>query len=342
MPTGKTSLALELFERLSRGDIDAVLAASTDDVEFDLSRSQAPWRGVHRGRSELRATWERMTEPWRTVGVQALRGRSVGDRVAVESRLRGAGAASGVEVEARGGWLISFRGDLVREAVMFQSFDEALLSGRRRALGEARLYFVCEARPRGGDPRPLLDAALRGGVDLLQLRDKVAGDDGVVAGAHAFREAADEHGALFFVNDRPDLVGACDADGVHVGQQDMPVAQARRIAGPAALAGLSTHSPSQFDAAVAARGDARADQLSAGPVTQTPTKPGRPAAGLELIRHAAAVAPEGTPWFAIGGIDAGNVTEVVAAGAKRIVVVRAIRDAPDPEAAARELRTALG
>ena len=115
------------------------------------------------------------------------------------------------------------------------------------------------------------------------------------------------------------------------------MAEARRIAGPAALVGLSTHSPEQFDAALAAEGAARPDQVSAGPVWETPTKEGRPAAGLELIRHAATTAPD-EPWFAIGGIDAANVGEVVAAGARRIVVVRAIRDAADPEAAARELR----
>lgn len=224
---------------------------------------------------------------------------------------------------------------------MHQSSEDALLAARRRRLTAARLYFVCEARPGGRDPRPLLDAALAGGVDVIQLRDKDAGEQLLVAASAAFQAAADRAGGLFFLNDRPDLVEATGADGVHLGQEDMVVADARRIAGPAALVGLSTHSPEQFDAAIAAGGAARPDQVSAGPVWETPTKQGRPAAGLELIRHAAASRGD-LPWFAIGGIDAGNVGEVVAAGARRIVVVRAIRDAADPEAAARELRAALG
>ena len=159
--------------------------------------------------------------------------------------------------------------------------------------------------------------------------------------AEPFRRAADAHGALFFLNDHPELVEASGADGVHVGQDDMPVAEARALAGPGALVGLSTHSPEQFDAALGASGDARPDQVSAGPVWETPTKEGRPAAGLELIRHAAQAGGD-VPWFAIGGIDSANVEEVVAAGARRIVVVRAIRDAADPEAAAQDLRARLG
>lgn len=211
---------------------------------------------------------------------------------------------------------------------------------RRRRLAEARLYFVCEARPGGGDPRPLLEAVLAGGVDLIQLRDKHATEPQLLAAAESFRAAADDHDALFFLNDRPDLVAATNADGVHVGQDDMPVAEARALAGDDALVGLSTHSTEQFDAAIAATGANRPDQLSAGPVWETPTKQGRPAAGLRLLRHAAAHGGDAA-WFAIGGIDRTNVGEVVAAGARRIVVFRAIRDAPDPEAAARELRSAL-
>jgi thiamine-phosphate pyrophosphorylase len=342
MPHQKTQLVLDFFRRLTSGDIDGALAGSTEDVEFDLSRSLAPWRGVYSGRSELRASWASLRDAWETLTWEALRGRAVGDRVVIESRLRAAGAASGIGVEARAGWLISLRGGLIHQGTMFQSLGEAMLAGRRRRLSEARLYLVCEARPRGHDPRPFLDAALRGGVDLVQLRDKELDDDALVAAAGAFRTAAEEHGALFFLNDRPDLVDACDADGVHVGQRDAPITEARQAAGDAALVGLSTHSPQQFDAALAARRETRADQLSAGPVTETPTKPGRPAAGLELIRHAAAVAPDDVPWFAIGGINASTVDAVVGAGARRIVVVRAIRDAADPEAAARELRAALG
>jgi thiamine-phosphate pyrophosphorylase len=212
---------------------------------------------------------------------------------------------------------------------------------RIERLARARLYFVCEGRPGDGDPGPLLDAALRGGVDLIQLREKAPRcAEELVALAEPFRRAADAHGALFFLNDHPELVAECGADGVHVGQDDAPVAAARAEAGEAALVGLSTQSPEEFDAALDADGDARPDQISAGPVWETPTKAGRPAAGLELVEHAAAVGGE-VPWFAIGGIDPGNVGRVVAAGARRVVVVRAIRDAADPETAARGLRVAL-
>jgi thiamine-phosphate pyrophosphorylase len=209
-------------------------------------------------------------------------------------------------------------------------------------LHASRLYFVCDARPADGDPEPLLEAALRGGADVIQLREKSPRcAEELVSFAEPFRRAADRHGALFFLNDHPELVEACGADGVHVGQDDTPVAEARELAGKGALVGLSTHSPRQFDAALAATGAARPDQVSAGPVWETPTKEGRPAAGLELIHHAARAGGD-TPWFAIGGIDGSNVGEVVDAGASRIVVVRAIRDAGDPEAAARELRARLG
>jgi thiamine-phosphate pyrophosphorylase len=194
---------------------------------------------------------------------------------------------------------------------------------------DARLYLVLDGR----DPELVLAAALASGVDLVQLRDKELGDDDLVETARIFRRVADEHGALFVLNDRPDLVAACRADGVHVGQEDTPVAEARRIVGPGKLIGLSTHSPEQIAAAEGV------DYISVGPVWETPTKPGRPAVGLELVAEAARTAP--FPFFAIGGIDESNVDEVVAAGATRIAVVRAIRDAADPGAAARALRSAL-
>jgi thiamine-phosphate pyrophosphorylase len=209
-------------------------------------------------------------------------------------------------------------------------------------LRSARLYFVCEA---GDDLRALdalLDSALAGGVDVIQLRDKDAGEGRILEAAPLYRAAADRHGALFFLNDRPDLVAACAADGIHVGQDDAAVAEARALAGPDALVGLSTHRPEQLAAARAASGADRPDYVSVGPVWATPTKPGRPAAGLDYVAHAAAnegAAP--LPWFAIGGIDLGNVAEVCDAGASRIVVVRAIRDAADPEGAAAELRQAI-
>jgi thiamine-phosphate pyrophosphorylase len=208
------------------------------------------------------------------------------------------------------------------------------VDSRRERLRRARLYFVTDVRP---GLEGLLAAALAGGVDMVQLRDKSANDDELERAAAVFRRLCDEHGALFWLNDRPDLVAACGADGVHVGQDDMPMDEARRVAGEDVLIGLSTHSPAQLDAALA---DGSADQLSVGPVWETPTKEGRPAAGLDYVRHAAGVAAD-RPWFAIGGIDLGNVRQVIAAGASRVVVVRALRDADDPRAAAAALREAL-
>jgi thiamine-phosphate pyrophosphorylase len=203
----------------------------------------------------------------------------------------------------------------------------------RERLADARLYLVCDARPRA-----FLDAALRGGVDVIQLRDKtLAGDEEIVAAARAFRAAADAAGALFVLNDRPDLVAACGADGVHVGQDDADPRSARAAVGDDRIVGRSTHAPDQLAAADA---DPDVDYLAVGPVHATPTKPGRPAAGLAYVEHAAGVDPA-TPWFAIGGIDATTLPAVVAAGARRIVVVRAITEAADPEAAARALRDGL-
>jgi thiamine-phosphate pyrophosphorylase len=198
----------------------------------------------------------------------------------------------------------------------------------RERIAAARLYLVCDARP-----REFLAAALRGGVDVVQLRDKALGDDGLVTAAREFRAAADAHGALFVLNDRPDLVEACGADGVHVGQDDGSPADARAAVGPDAIVGRSTHAPEQADAAEA---DPDVDYLAVGPVHATPTKPGRPAAGLGYVEYAAR-----KPWFAIGGLHAGNLAEVVARGATRVVVVRAITESDEPEAAARELRLAL-
>jgi thiamine-phosphate pyrophosphorylase len=208
------------------------------------------------------------------------------------------------------------------------------MDSRRERLRRARLYFVTDVRP---GLRELLAAALAGGVDMVQLRDKTASDAELVRAAAVFRQACDEHDALFWLNDRPDLAAPCAADGVHVGQGDIAPAAARQLAGRDVLIGLSTHSPAQLDAALAS---GSAEQLSVGPVWETPTKEGRAAAGLDYVRYAAGVAGD-QPWFAIGGIDLDNVREVIAAGASRIVVVRAIRDAPDPRAAAAALRGAL-
>ena len=171
---------------------------------------------------------------------------------------------------------------------------------------------------------------------MVQLRAKGASDDEVLAAAARFRSLCDEHGALFWLNDRPDLALEAGADGVHVGQDDISVDEVRDQVGDRMLIGLSTHNPAQLDAAL----HSGADQLSVGPVWETPTKLGRAAAGLSYVSHAAQVAGE-RPWFAIGGIDLGNVGDVVAAGARRVVVLRAIRDADDPETAAASLRAAL-
>jgi thiamine-phosphate pyrophosphorylase len=341
MSSSKPEIVRRYFDALGRDDLDAAMALTTEDVVIDRTSSAGPWRGVGVGRDAARLAYLELREAVADLSWELGDTRPLGPYlVAIATRISIRGRTSGIDVLARGGWLLRFEGDLIAEAILHQSFDEALLAGRRAALAEARLYFVCDGRPNGSDPGALLDAALRGGVDIVQLRDKELDDAGIVAAAASFRAAADRHRALFFLNDRPDLLAACDADGVHVGQDDLTVAEARRIAGPAALVGLSTHSPEQFDAALGAEGAARPDQISAGPVWETPTKKGRPAAGLELVRHAVATAPD-APWFAIGGIDAANVGQVVDAGARRIVVVRAIRDAADPEASAARLRSAL-
>ena len=202
---------------------------------------------------------------------------------------------------------------------------------RRARLRDARLYFVAD---RGGMARAL-DGALAGGADLFQLRDKDAPDDELLAAAAEARECCHAAGALFMLNDRPDLAAACGADGVHVGQDDMPVARARKLVGDDAIVGLSTHSVQQ----VQAGGRSGADYIAVGPVHATPTKVGRAAIGVEPLGYAASHVD--VPWFAIGGIDPYTVHAVVKAGARRIVVVRAIADAEDPEATARTLRAAV-
>ena len=201
---------------------------------------------------------------------------------------------------------------------------------RRRRLRDARLYLVCDIRNDA-----FLDAALRGGVDVVQLRAKDADDAAIVAAGRRFAARAAAHGALFILNDRPDLVEAAGADGVHVGQDDASVAVARASVGSRRVVGLSTHTPDQITDA----NDAAVDYIGVGPVHATPTKPGRAAVGLGLVAHAHAHANH--PFFAIGGIDAATVGAVRDAGAARIAVVRAITDAPDPQAAAAALRGAI-
>jgi thiamine-phosphate pyrophosphorylase len=203
---------------------------------------------------------------------------------------------------------------------------------RSDRLARSRLYLVLEARPHGQDPRPLLDAALRGRVDVVQLRDKELGDEALVEAAAPFRAACVEHGALFVLNDRPDLVEACGADGVHVGRSDTPVAEARAHVRRGRLVGLSASTLEEL-------ADAGGADYVGVTAFATPTKRDAVVGGLELV-HAAAETLT-VPWFAIGGIDLSNVEEVAAAGAPGVAVVRAIRDADDPESAARKLRAAL-
>ncbi len=201
----------------------------------------------------------------------------------------------------------------------------------RAALHRARLYLVCDERP-----DEFLERALRGGVDMVQLRIKHGTDDEIISAARRYAALCSAHGALLIINDRPDLVAAGGADGVHVGQDDVPIDEARRLVGPGRLVGLSTHSPAQIEAAAA---EPEIDYIGVGPVHATPTKPGRAAVGLELVRYAAAHAA--TPFFAIGGIDTTNAATVHAAGARRIAVVRALTGAGDPQRTARSLRTAI-
>ena len=193
-------------------------------------------------------------------------------------------------------------------------------------LADSRLYLVTPVRPGFGE---FLAAAIRGGVDVVQVRDRSLPDGRLLDALGEARLVTAAHGIPLGVNDRPDLAVLAGADFVHVGQDDIPVEGARAFGLPV---GLSTHAPAEIDAA-------RADYIAVGPVHATPTKEGRPAVGLELVRYAAATAT--LPWFAIGGIEAANVVDVVAAGATRVAVVRAIVEADDPERAARELRAAL-
>ena len=207
---------------------------------------------------------------------------------------------------------------------------------RRDRLERSRLYLVCGAGPDGvrreGVELPdLIRAAVAGGVDILQLREKKLADDELTAVASAAAVLCSRLGVLLIVNDRPAVAAESGADGIHVGQDDLPVEDVREIVGPAMLVGLSTHSPAEIDAV----DPGVVDYIGVGPVHETPTKPGRPAVGLELVRYAAANAT--VPFFAIGGLDAGNVGEVLGAGARRVCVLRAITGAAEPEAAAREL-----
>jgi thiamine-phosphate pyrophosphorylase len=227
-------------------------------------------------------------------------------------------------------------------------------SERRARLDAARLYLVCGAAPdtlqgapplgahpegrrqAGGRELPtLLRAAIAGGVEIVQLREKHMRNEELVSEATAARALCAELDTLLIVNDRPWVAREAGADGIHVGQEDIPPAEVRELVGPEMLVGLSTHSPTQIDAVDASV----VDYIGVGPIHATPTKPGRPAVGLDLIRYAAAHSP--VPFFAIGGLDADNVADAFDAGATRVCVLRAIANADDPEQAARALRERL-
>jgi thiamine-phosphate pyrophosphorylase len=200
-------------------------------------------------------------------------------------------------------------------------------------LAGRRLYLCTGDRP---DLVPFLAACIRGGVDIVQLRDKDLEARPLLARAAAAAAVCAEHGVPFILNDRPDLALACQADGVHVGQDDLPPEVARRILGPNAIIGLSTHAASEWDATASAP----VDYLSAGPVTPTPTKPGRPGTGLDYIRYVAGTGPN-RPWFVTGGVTPETVPGIAAAGARRFVVVRYLTQSSDPEHAARRLRAVV-
>lgn len=201
----------------------------------------------------------------------------------------------------------------------------------------ARLYLCTDARTERGDFAEFLDAAFAGGVDIIQLRDKTIEAAEELDLLEILRDAAERHGRLWAVNDRADIAALSEAPVFHIGQKDLPLASARRLLGETAAIGLSSHTPDQIDAALAAE---TLDYFCVGPIWATPTKPGRAAVGLELARYAAErtrAAGSILPWYAIGGIDLGNIEQVVAAGATRVVVVRAITEAADPTDAAKRL-----
>ncbi|MCH6469557.1 thiamine phosphate synthase [Sinomonas terrae] len=221
-------------------------------------------------------------------------------------------------------------------------------------LTDAQLYVCTDARKDRGDFASFIDAAFSGGVDIIQLRDKQIEAAEELELLEILRAAAERHGKLWAVNDRADIALLSGAPVFHVGQRDLPLAAARRVVGDGVAVGLSTHAPEQVDAALAATGrggtadDGALAYFCTGPLWATPTKPGRKPVGLALVEYVAQRTAEALaagrptlPWFAIGGIDHGNVREVVDAGASRVVVVRAITDAHDPADAAARLKAQL-
>ncbi|WP_017614371.1 thiamine phosphate synthase [Nocardiopsis salina] len=207
----------------------------------------------------------------------------------------------------------------------------------RERLGTSLLYLCTDARTERGDLAEFTEAALAGGVDIIQLRDKGLEARQEIAALEVMRDACERHGALLAVNDRADIARAVRADVLHLGQRDLPVPMARDVIGADPIVGRSNN---DAGAAAASAEEPGTDYFCVGPTWATPTKPGRPAAGLDLVREAAVFGSD-RPWFAIGGIDAGNLDEVLDAGARRVVVVRAITEAEDPRAAAAYLRSRL-
>ena len=207
-------------------------------------------------------------------------------------------------------------------------------SARRTRLQDARLYLCTGDRP---DLAEFVDAVLAGGVDVVQLREKGIEARREIELCAVLAETAARHDALWSVNDRADVALVAQPDVLHLGQDDLPVAAARRILGTDVLVGRSCHDEQQVAAAAVEPG---VDYFCVGPTWPTPTKPGRPAPGLPLTRAAARLGTR-RPWFAIGGIDAGNLDQVLEAGARRVVVVRALTEAADPHAAAADLRRRL-
>ncbi|MBG0829440.1 thiamine phosphate synthase [Planomonospora sp. ID67723] len=207
----------------------------------------------------------------------------------------------------------------------------------KSSVSDARLYLCTDGRRRQGDLAEFLDAALAGGVDIVQLREKGLEAREELALLEVFRDACDRHGRLLAVNDRADIAYAARPDVLHLGQDDLPVPIVRAMLGDDILIGRSTHAPEEASAAAAEPG---VDYFCCGPIWPTPTKPGRHAPGPSLLEHAASLDTD-RPWFGIGGIDLDNLDEVMSYGVRRVVVVRAITEADDPKAAAAEFQRRL-
>ncbi|MEZ2370642.1 thiamine phosphate synthase [Arthrobacter sp. RCC_34] len=208
------------------------------------------------------------------------------------------------------------------------------------SLAAARLYVCTDSRAERGDFADFVDAAYSGGVDIIQLRDKTIEAAEELELLAVLREAAERHGKLWAVNDRADIAQLSGSPVLHLGQKDLPLPAARSLLNDDVVLGLSSHAPEQVDAALAAAARGETDYFCVGPLWATPTKPGRAGVGLDLVRYADSTGTS-VPWFAIGGIDHGNVAQVVEAGARRVVVVRAVTEASDPADAARRLLAEL-